>query len=150
MKPRKIRSSKMPVRQEPGDLFNPIAALINQSRQKVMIAVNSELLQLYWGIGNIIKKSVLQNKRAAYGEQIISLLSKRLTASFGSGWSKKQLDHCLRAAETFSKKQIVSAVRRQLSWTHIKTIMYLQDNLQREFYFEMAVLERWSTRQLQE
>jgi hypothetical protein len=100
MKPRKIKSSGMPVRQEPGDLFKPIAALINQSRQKVMIAVNSELLQLYWSIGNIIKKSVLQNKRAAYGEQIISLLSKRLTASFGSGWSKKQLDHCLRTAET--------------------------------------------------
>lgn len=45
---------------------------------------------------------------------------------------------------------IVSAVQRQLGWTQIKTIMYLKDPLQREFYMEMCILEKWSTRRLQE
>jgi len=56
-------------------------------------------------------------------------LSEGLTASHGRGWSTKQLRHCLRTAETFPEEQIVSAVRRLLSWTHIKTIMYVDDPL---------------------
>ena len=46
---------------------------------------------------------------------------------FGKGWSAKQLRHCFRAAESFSEDQIVSALRRQLSWTHIKTMFYEKD-----------------------
>lgn len=45
---------------------------------------------------------------------------------------------------------IVSATRRQLGWTHLKTIMYLKDGLQRGFYIEMSIMERWSTRKLQD
>ena len=54
--------------------------------------------------------------------------------------------------EAGMKKQsdIVSAVRRQLGWTHLKTIMYLKDDLQRQFYMEMCILEKWSTRKLQQ
>lgn len=58
--------------------------------------------------------------------------------------------HCLHFAETFAEEQIVSTLRRQLSWTHIKTLMYIDDPLKREFYIEIAQLERWSVRQLQE
>lgn len=69
---------------------------------------------------------MLKEKRADYGKQIVAALSAQLRAEF------------------------VSAVQRQLSWTHIKAIMYLKDGLQREFYLEMCVLEKWSSRQLQE
>ena len=53
-----------------------------------------------------------------------------LTEEYGKGWSAKQLRHCLRFAETFSDFQIVSALWRQLSWTHFKILMYLQTDLQ--------------------
>src|SRR5258708_36571989 len=49
-----------------------------------------------------------------------------------------------------SSSSILSAVRRELSWTHIKTLMYVDDPLKREFYLELCRLERWSSRQLQE
>lgn len=49
-----------------------------------------------------------------------------------------------------SNEQITSAVRRQLSWTHFKTIAYEKDGLKRQFYLEMAIAERWSTRILVE
>ena len=52
--------------------------------------------------------------------------------------------------ETFSENLIISATQRQLGWTHLKTIMYLKDDLQREFYMELCIIERWSTRKLQE
>jgi predicted nuclease of restriction endonuclease-like (RecB) superfamily len=56
--------------------------------------------------------------------------------------------HCLRAAECFSEAEIVSAVQRQLSWTHLKTIAYEEKPLKREFYLEMAIAQRWNTRTL--
>ncbi len=93
---------------------------------------------------------MLQGKRAEYGKQIIATLAQQLTADYGKGWSEKQLRHCLRVAETFTDDLILSTVRRELSWSHIKTLMYVDDSLKREFYIEMARLEGWSLRQLQE
>ena len=58
--------------------------------------------------------------------------------------------HCLRVAESFSEEQILSAVRRELSWTHLKTIAYENDPLKRKFYMEMAINQRWNTRILAE
>jgi len=132
------------------DLFRSVTRLIEQSRQRVLSAFNTELVSLYWNVGNIIRKDILQNKRAGYGEQVVAALSKQLTKTHGKGWGEKQLNHCIRSAETFSQKQIVYAVRRQLSWTHLRTLMYLESILQRDFYLEMCIMERWSTRILQE
>lgn len=131
-------------------LFSDIFQLIEESRMRVAQAVNTTLVLLYWKIGRRINDEVLGNKRANYGKQIIVTLSQHLTEKFGKGWDAKTIRHCLRSAETFSEDLIVSAAQRQLGWTHLKTIMYLKDELQRQFYLEMCVLERWSTRKLQE
>jgi len=56
----------------------------------------------------------------------------------------------LRFAEAFPEFEIVSAVQRQLSWTHFKTIIYLDDSLKRDFYLQICQQEGWSTRTLQE
>lgn len=58
--------------------------------------------------------------------------------------------HCIRAAEVFPDEPILSALRRELSWTHLKMLMYVEDSLKRDFYIELCRLERWSSRQLQE
>lgn len=131
-------------------LLKDIAGLIEQSKQHVAQVVNTTLTLLYWKIGKRINDEVLQNKRAEYGKQIVASLSRQLVEQYGKGWDVKMLRHCLRSAETFSEELIVSAVRRQLGWTHLRTIMYLKDDLQRQFYMEMCILERWSTRKLQE
>lgn len=127
-----------------------VARLIDESRQYVAQNVNTTLTVLYWKIGKRINAEVLKNKRARYGKQIVATVSRELVEKYGSGWDEKTLRHCLRSAETFSEELILSAVRRQLGWTHLKTIMYLKDGLQREFYLEMCIMERWSTRKLQE
>jgi predicted nuclease of restriction endonuclease-like (RecB) superfamily len=131
-------------------LLTDVSSLIEESRQYVAQTVNATLSLLYWKIGKRINDELLQHKRAEYGKQIIEKLSQQLVKKFGSGWDAKTIRHCLRSAETFSEALIISAVQRQLGWTHLKTIMYLKDELQRQFYMEMCVLERWSTRKLQE
>jgi len=131
-------------------LFGDIKAMIEQGRRQVAVTVNATMTMLYWQIGKRINEEVLHEKRAEYGDQIVVSLSRQLKDEYGSGWSEKQLRHCLRFAETFPDEQIVSALRRQLSWTHIKTLMYLDGDLKRSFYLEMCRIEKWSTRTLQE
>jgi predicted nuclease of restriction endonuclease-like (RecB) superfamily len=131
-------------------LFTDVALLIEESKKYVAHTVNTTLSILYWKIGKRINLEVLQNKRAEYGKQIVVSLTRQLTEKYGKGWDEKTLRHCLRSAETFPENLIISATQRQLGWTHLKTIMYLKDDLQREFYMELCIIERWSTRKLQE
>jgi len=131
-------------------LYGSISQLIVQAKTKVAISANTELTLLYWNSGIYINNFILHGNRAEYGKQIIENLSGLLTEKFGKGWSAKQLRHCLRAAESFSEDQIVSALRRQLSWTHIKTIAYEKDETKRLFYLEMAITQKWDTRTLSE
>ena len=131
-------------------LFSEIKQLIDEARQTIAVVVNAETTKLYWNIGERINKDILKDKRAEYGKEIIKSLSRNLTEEFGKGWSEKQLRHCLRIAETFPEKEILYAMSRQLSWTHLRTIMYLKDELRREFYIEMTRIENWNTRTLSE
>ena len=131
-------------------LLVDIRQLIADARQRVAVAVNAELTLLYWQVGTRIQRDALGGVRAVYGQQVVPALAAQLTAEFGRGWGVKQLRHCLRVAETFPDEAIVSALRRQLSWTHIKTLMYVDDPLRRDFYMQLCQLEQWSSRQLQE
>ncbi|WP_436291292.1 DUF1016 N-terminal domain-containing protein [Variovorax sp. LjRoot178] len=83
---------------------------------------------------------MLKGERGAYGEQVVRTVALQLTSQYGRGWGEKQLRHCLRVAETFPDEQTVSALRGQLSWTHIKTLMYLDDATKRDFYIELCRL----------
>lgn len=131
-------------------LFQEIRQLIDTAKQRAAVAVNAELTLLYWQVGQRIQTQILQGDRAEYGKQIINTLSEQLTQTYGKGWSEKQLRHCVHFAETFPDLEIVSTLGRQLSWTHLKTLMYVDDELKRDFYIELAQLEKWSVRQLQE
>ena len=139
-------------RREPTDhqLVTDIRSLIQSARQRAAVAVNVELTMLYWEIGSRINRDILAGERAEYGKQVLANLAATLAADFGTGWSLKTLRHCTQLSSVFPDRQIVSALGRQLSWTHLKTLIYVSEPLKREFYLEMANVERWSVRQLQE
>jgi hypothetical protein len=101
-------------------LFETISSLIVNARRRIAVVANSEATLLNYKVGVYINSFILEGNRAPYGKQIIGNLSSLLTQKFGTGWSAKHLLHCLRAAESFSEAQIISAVQRQLSWTHEK------------------------------
>jgi predicted nuclease of restriction endonuclease-like (RecB) superfamily len=134
----------------PDSLVDDVRRLIDSARSRVAVTVNAELTLLYWQIGRRISEGVLGGARADYGQQVLDGLARQLTAAYGRGWSEKQLRHCMRAAEVFPDEGILSALRRELSWTHLKTLMYLDDPLKRDYYIELCRLERWSSRQLHE
>ncbi|MFZ4116777.1 MAG: PDDEXK nuclease domain-containing protein [Chthoniobacterales bacterium] len=131
------------------ELLTEIRHFILSARQTVARMVDSGLVLLYWNIGNRIQKEILQKKRAAYGKQIVSALGRELEKEFGRGFSEKTLRHMIRFAEAFPDMTIVSALGRQLGWTHFRMIIYLDDPMKRTFYSEMCRLENWNTRTLQ-
>jgi predicted nuclease of restriction endonuclease-like (RecB) superfamily len=101
-------------------------------------------------VGQRIRKDILEEKRAGYGEEIVSTLSRELAAEFGNGYSRPNLFRMVRFAEIFPEEQIVSTLSRQLGWSHYVEIIPLKDELQREFYAEMCRVERWSVRTLRQ
>ncbi|MEI8174137.1 MAG: PDDEXK nuclease domain-containing protein [Deltaproteobacteria bacterium] len=131
-------------------LVGEIKTLIEQSRQQVAVTVNATMTMLYWQIGKRINEEVLKDKRAEYGKQIVILLARQLQAEYGSGWSEKQLRHCLRFADIFPDKKIVYTLCRQLSWSHIRILFFMGDPLKRTFYIEICKLEKWSVRTFRE
>jgi predicted nuclease of restriction endonuclease-like (RecB) superfamily len=103
---------------------------------------------LYWNVGKRIKEEILGNERAEYGKEIVSALGRQLTTVYGTGFSEKSLWHMIHFAQVYPDEKIISALRRELSWTHFKEIIYIDDPLKRDFYAEMCRIERWNTRTL--
>lgn len=131
-------------------LLTEVRQLIIEARQQTARMVNAGLTMLYWQVGDRIRREILGEQRADYGLQIVSALGRQLELEFGRGFSEKSIRHLIRFSESFPDFQIVSALLRQLTWTHFLTIIYLKSPLQRNFYAEMCRIENWSTRKLRE
>ena len=132
------------------DLFVEIKSLIEETKSKVAVTVNSSLTLLYWHIGKRINDDVLKNKRAEYGKEIVSTLSRQLVKEYGSGYSVKNLRHMMKFNEIFTSFEKVSTLSRQSSWSHFKELIYLQDEFKIEFYIHMCQIEHWSVRTLRD
>src|SRR5262245_32849471 len=102
----------------PSKLLNELRELIQVARGAVAQVVNSVQVVLYWQVGHRLRTEVLGAKRAGYGERVVVAVAERLTAEFGRGFTDKNLRHMIRFAETFTDREIVYALSRQLAWTH--------------------------------
>lgn len=133
----------------PHDLLTELRDWIQQARISAARAIDEQLCALYWRIGTRIRQEILGHQRAAYGAGIVSAVGRQLEEEFGRGFSVKSIRHMIRFAEAFPDEQIVSALRRQLSWTHFKRLSYLEDPLKRDFYAQLCRVESWPTRILE-
>ncbi len=132
------------------NLFANITSLIEQTKNDVAITVNSALTLLYWNIGKQINDDILQNTRAEYGKEILQTLSAKLSKEYGKGYTKRNLENMIRFSKIFNDFEIMHSLSAQLTWTHFKTIIYIDDTLKREFYIGMIKLDKWSTRVLKD
>lgn len=134
---------------ELGLLLDDLKTLIDQARQQVAVAVNTGLTFLYWQVGQRIRTDLLlEEERAAYGEEIVATLSRQLTQRYGKGFTKSALNRMVQFAEVFPDPQIVATLSQQLSWSHFVLLLPLEKPMQRDYYAEMCRIERWSVRTL--
>jgi len=129
-------------------LLSDVRAIIGTARGKVAQTVNIGLVFAYWSVGKRIRQDILKHRRAEYGERIVSALGRQLNKEFGQGFSEKSLRHMIRFTEAFPDYKIVSSLGRQLTWTHFRRIIYIDNALKRDFYAEFCRIEKWSVRAL--
>src|SRR5215469_12265231 len=96
-KRRKKNQSLVPVETKPDTdrLLGDLRSLIDSVRDQVARAVNAGLVLLYWSIGERIRREILGEQRAAYGEQIVATVSAQLTAEYGRGFSRRNVFHMI-------------------------------------------------------
>jgi predicted nuclease of restriction endonuclease-like (RecB) superfamily len=130
------------------ELMDEIKQLISEAKNNADRIVNSIITILYWRIGDRINREILNSERGEYGAEIVSTLARQLVSEFGRGYSEKSLRHMVKFSQVFSDFEIISTLARQLSWSHFKEIIYLNDSLMRQFYIEMCLMDKWSVRTL--
>lgn len=129
------------------NLVGDIAHIIEQARGQVRQAVNFAMVQSYWQIGRLIVEHEQQGEtRAAYGKQQLQLLSQQLTERLGKGFDERNLRNMRQFYRIFPNR---NAVRSDLSWTHYRTLLKVENPLAREWYLNEAIQQSWSARALE-
>jgi virulence-associated protein VagC len=128
-------------------LLGSLGELIRQARQKALRAVDTLQVQTCWQIGrHIIEFEQEGAERAAYGKRLLPTLAKLLTEEFGKGFDERNLRHMRDFYRTFP---IWNAVRTELSWTHYRTLLRVENNNARQWYMHETATLNWSTRALE-
>ena len=129
------------------NLYNEISEVIISTRNSISSSVNSAMVIAYWNIGKIIVEDQLNgSNRAQYGKNILKELSERLTEEFGKGFNIRNLQHMKKFYEIFKNMNSVST---QLSWTHYRHLLKIEDPSARNWYMRECEKENWSTRALE-
>ncbi|HEX2958951.1 MAG TPA: PDDEXK nuclease domain-containing protein, partial [Chitinispirillaceae bacterium] len=129
-------------------LLNEIRALVQSSYQTVARYVNSYQVLLFWDIGCRVYKEILGERRADYGQKIVSTLSAQLQNEFGKGFSQRNLFRMVQFVQVFQDREKVSTLSTQLGWSHFVELITFDDGVKVQFYAEMCRIERWSVRTL--
>lgn len=132
---------------EINSLYESIAVIIENARKNVRRSVNNTMVACYWNIGKlIVENEQFGEKRAAYGKDLLKNISIRLTANFGKGYRVTNLRYMRQFYSAFPKYHAVSD---ELSWTHYRILLKVEDERARRWYLEEAAKENWSTRALE-
>jgi len=127
-------------------LINQISETYTNGYQKAVIAVNTNMVETYWKIGQyIVEFEQGGNIKAEYGKALLPKLSKDLTLAHGKGFS---LSNIKRMRQFYAVYPISAELPHQLSWTHIVELLKIDDSLERSFYEKQSIIEKWSTTEL--
>ena len=128
-------------------LLFTLGQLIVQARQQALRAVDVVQVQTCWDIGrHIVEFEQGGAARAAYGQRLLPTLAQSLTAQYGKGFDATNLRHMRAFYLAFP---IRDALRRELSWTHYRTLLKLDNPAARAWYMNEAAGQNWSTRALE-
>lgn len=128
-------------------LVDDIRHLILSGRTQVVTAVNVAMVSTYWAIGRRIVEEEQQGQaRAEYGTYLLQELSHVLTQEFGKGFHVRNLQMIRKFYLTFP---IANTLCSQLSWSHYRLLLRLENKEARDFYLKEAAAAQWSVRQLE-
>ncbi|MCB2299487.1 PDDEXK nuclease domain-containing protein [Clostridium tagluense] len=128
------------------NFYESVKNILEEARTKAYSSINSYMLKAYWNIGRMIVEEQSGTDRAEYGQYILKELSKKLTKDYGKGFDYSNLTRMRKLYLSFTN---IDALRQQLSWTHYRLLMKVEDATKRDFYIAECIKSNWSTRQLE-
>ena len=126
-------------------LYQQIRELLAMARSDVRRTVNDVMVQTYWQIGRLIVEGEQGGAaRAEYGKATLQLLSERLTADFGKGYSVANLRNFRQFFQTYGADEIHYTAGSELSWSHFRLLMRIENAEARRWYGAEAGAQGWS------
>lgn len=130
--------------------YNDIKSILTEARNKSYAVINSMMVETYWHIGKrIVEEEQQGSDRATYGEKLLENLSKELSTEFGKGFSYANLRNFRQFYLTYPDPEICYALRSNLTWTHHRIIMRVENPDARDFYLRECAEQNWSSRVLE-
>ena len=127
-------------------LVSQISETYTYGHQKAVMAVNSNMVETNWKIGQyIIEFEQGGIFKAQYGKALLENLSKDLTRIHGKGFNRSKLNYM---RLLYQRYPICAELPHKLSWTHFCELVKINDPLERSFYEKQAIIENWSTTEL--
>ena len=130
------------------ELFKRVSEIIENRKFRAQTAANSEATLMFWEVGQYVNSVILDEKRAAYGKQIVATLSLQLQEKYGKPFELTNLRRMMRFAEKFSDYEIVATLSPQLSWSHIIELLPLKTDEARMYYANLSAEKRLGIREL--
>lgn len=136
-------------RAEYQQLLGQIARDYQQGQVRAVQAVNTHLLATYWQVGQrIVEFEQGGKERAAYGKALINQLASDLTLRFGKGFSRSNLIRIRQFYLAYPDFQKGATASHLLTWSHMVELLKIDDPLERSFYEQQSIKERWTVREL--
>jgi len=126
--------------------YGVIRRSVITAQSRVYAAVNAAMVEAYWEIGEQLHLACGGNDRAGYGKQLLQYISEQLTREFGRGFDESNLRRMRQFYCTFP---IRGTLCHELSWSHYRLLIRIDDETRRAFYLEESVKSAWSVRQLE-
>ncbi|HUI07232.1 MAG TPA: PDDEXK nuclease domain-containing protein [Verrucomicrobiae bacterium] len=129
--------------------FREVIGLIQSARARALQTVNTELIDLYWRVGEYISRKV---ETAVWGKAVVQQLADYLerTEPELRGFSAPNLWRMKQFYDTYRTQPKLSALLRELPWTHNLLVLgKCKRPEEREFYLRLTAREKWSSRELE-
>lgn len=136
--------------EEERQFYKDVRDILENARSNAYVMANDIMTYAYWNIGKrIVEQELKGSTKAKYGSYIIKRLAQELSDQYGTGFSIANIKNCRQLYVTFPQDSFGYSMIGKVHWSHLRTIMRLEDAEERDFYLQETATECWSVRELE-
>lgn len=130
-------------------ILSDIKSIVRRYRADAAMAINQAMIHAYWEVGQrIVQEEQEGSLRAEYGSRMLAALSRQLTEQLGKGFSPRSLAYYRQLYLCYPDWEILHTRVQNLSWSHMKVLLRVDDPVAREWYMRESAKQMWSQRTL--
>lgn len=130
--------------------YEDVRLILQRAREEAYNSVNGIMTYAYWNVGRrIVEQEQYGEIKARYGSYLLKNLSEQLLDEFGTGFSVANLRNCRQFYLVFPEDSYGFSMAGKIPWSHLRSIMRISDEEERNFYLKEALTENWSVRVLE-